>query len=263
MIKTETNTLIEEVKTEVEKHNILNRVRAEYGEPLFLTISGSHDYGFPSDNQDIDIRGVYVSPTKRFLGLKNQKPKEQFEFMSPGGYLDISLDEIGKYLELVNNSNPHRIEWANSPLVFYKSEAEEFPQLLETVNRYGLTKSLCQTYEKFSNESNKMTTKMTVIKGGLHRIRALMTGITLAETGQLTSDLPTLNERFGISLIDKIISLAPKERNLHTPYFEARFREISKPLRERLKNSIKDSALPENANTEQLNDYLLFMRSIN
>jgi len=39
------------------------------GELIYLTISGSDLYGFPSKDSDVDYRGTYLTGTENLLGL--------------------------------------------------------------------------------------------------------------------------------------------------------------------------------------------------
>ena len=45
--------------------------------PLFATVSGSHIYGFPSPNSDVDLRGCHQLPLRDVVGLA--LPNETFE----------------------------------------------------------------------------------------------------------------------------------------------------------------------------------------
>ena len=39
-------------------------------EPLFVTVSGSHIYGFNSPDSDVDLRGCHQLPLESIVGLK-------------------------------------------------------------------------------------------------------------------------------------------------------------------------------------------------
>jgi predicted nucleotidyltransferase len=38
-------------------------------DPLFVTVSGAHLYGFPSPDSDIDLRGCHRLPVRALIGL--------------------------------------------------------------------------------------------------------------------------------------------------------------------------------------------------
>ena len=45
--------------------------------PLFVTVSGAHLYGFPSPDSDIDLRGCHLLPLREIVGLNS--PQETIE----------------------------------------------------------------------------------------------------------------------------------------------------------------------------------------
>ena len=153
---------IEQAKKVIKEHRLLEGIR-EHGEPLFLTVSGSHSFGFPSPNSDVDLRGAYIADSERFLGMdgifqKKQKAfdekghktsKHTLEYMSEDKIADISVDEIGHYLGLVSVSNSNRMEWPNTNLIVY--ESPEFQSIKELVNSNALSKELINSlYKSFT-----------------------------------------------------------------------------------------------------------------
>ena len=55
----------------------------------FVTVSGAHLYGFPSEDSDFDLRGVHVTPPAPLLSLR--PPRETIEDQSTA---DGPLDEL-------------------------------------------------------------------------------------------------------------------------------------------------------------------------
>ena len=72
---------------------------------LFWTVSGSHLYGFPSTDSDIDLRGCFLAPLRSLVGLKQPtetvEPKGEFE----GRETEAVSHEVGKYLRLMCKHN--------------------------------------------------------------------------------------------------------------------------------------------------------------
>jgi uncharacterized protein len=55
---------------------------------LFITVRGSHLYGFPSGDSDFDLRGVHIAPAEELLGLRGLQ-RETIEFKTyDDGYED-------------------------------------------------------------------------------------------------------------------------------------------------------------------------------
>jgi predicted nucleotidyltransferase len=80
--------------------------------PAFYAITGSHLYGFPSEEGgDVDVRGFHVAPGERYLGLN--EPKEQIQ---------VNQGTVTQGFE----------EWSHVDLVSY--ELKKFGQLLFTAN---------------------------------------------------------------------------------------------------------------------------------
>ena len=49
--------------------NYLSEVARRGPEPVFATISGAHLYGFASPDSDVDLRGAFMLPASKLLGL--------------------------------------------------------------------------------------------------------------------------------------------------------------------------------------------------
>ena len=47
--------------------------RDKNGTLIYLTISGSHLYGFASNDSDVDYRGTYLTGTEGLLGLNKKR----------------------------------------------------------------------------------------------------------------------------------------------------------------------------------------------
>ena len=56
---------------------------------LFITISGAHLYGFPSQDSDYDLRGVHILPAKEAVGLLPKQ--ETIEFAGVRSGIDMTL----------------------------------------------------------------------------------------------------------------------------------------------------------------------------
>ncbi|RMG54265.1 MAG: nucleotidyltransferase, partial [Bacteroidetes bacterium] len=78
------------------------------GHLLFEAVSGSHAYGLARPDSDLDLKGVFVLPRERFLGL---------------GYVSQVSDarndevyyELGRFVELLTANNPSMLEMLATP----------------------------------------------------------------------------------------------------------------------------------------------------
>jgi uncharacterized protein len=238
----------------------LERTLEDYGRPLFLMVSGAHNFGFPSVNSDVDIRGVYLAPTERFLGIREKAQEQSLNYMSSDRMLDVNVEEVGKYLMLIAKSNGNRLEWPNSDLLFRSSP--EFEELKKVVNVAGLSQKLLNHYLNFARDLFSGKTKASGVKRDLYTLRTYMTGINILENGIIDSNISRLNELFGYEIVDTLIRKKQlNEWGDSSGYSQKELRMVVTELDKRLQQSGKKSSLPENPNTREINNYLCSLRS--
>lgn len=99
---------------------------------LYACESGSRAWGFHSEDSDYDIRFIYASPSRAYLGVSN--PPDTIEIaikddLDPGGW------DLKKALGLLGKSNGPLIEWLHSPIVYIDRDGfrEEWQQLSREV----------------------------------------------------------------------------------------------------------------------------------
>lgn len=101
----------------------LSRIEAEYNvRVIFACESGSRAWGFASDDSDYDVRFVYVRPAAEYLRLEETRDVIEYEL---NDIYDINGWDIQKLLRLLYKCNPVIFEWADSPIVYKKTEEWE------------------------------------------------------------------------------------------------------------------------------------------
>lgn len=65
-------------------------------------VTGSTAYGLATENSDVDIKGVYLLPTKTVLSIGFQPEHTTKDHTDP----DWVYHEVGKFMKLVINGNP-------------------------------------------------------------------------------------------------------------------------------------------------------------
>lgn len=65
-------------------------------------ITGSVAYGLETENSDVDIKGVYLLPTKEVLKIGFNPQKTTIDHVDP----DWVYHEVGKFMKLVISGNP-------------------------------------------------------------------------------------------------------------------------------------------------------------
>ena len=65
-------------------------------------VTGSTAYGLATENSDVDVKGVYLLPTKEVLSMGFNPQKTTKDHTDP----DWVYHEVGKFMQLVTNGNP-------------------------------------------------------------------------------------------------------------------------------------------------------------
>lgn len=231
---------------------------------LFVTLSGSHLYGFSSPDSDYDLRGVHILPAREVLILG--KPKVSINFIKEyqGLEIDLATHDVRKFFELLLSKNGNTLECIYSPLVVYTTpEHDELKALaMRCVTRYYV-----YHYLGFANSQIKLYQKeeQRQVKPLLYIYRVILTGIHLLRTGQLEPNLMLLNETFQLAYIPELIARKQSGaecsllENTDLAFYDG---EIMRLLKE-LEGSLENSVLPEHPDSaaiDGLNDLLFRLR---
>lgn len=234
--------------------------RARMPGALFVTVSGAHLYGFPSEDSDVDLRGAYLLPLPDLVGLRKPEETRQVEADLAGREVDLVGHEAGKYLRLLCKNNGYILEQVFSPLVVL---GQDFLDRLRPLARACVTRGCHHHYRGFLHQQLKMFEREPVKKAKtlLYAYRVVLTGIHLLETGEVQADLTRLNERFGLAFLDDlIVRKQRKERgtlsDLNADWHRA---ELSR-WETRLADAYQCSKLPDAAPREQVHQFLLDLR---
>lgn len=172
---------------------------------LFWTVSGSHLYGFPSADSDIDLRGCFLAPLRSLVGLKRPtetvEPKGEYD----GREVETVSHEVGKYLRLMAKHNGYVLEQVFSPLV---AHGHDFLAALRPLAQKCVTRWCYNHYRGFLHTQRRLFDKeeRKRAKTLLYAYRVALTGVHLLETGAVESHLPTLNERFRLPYLPELIA---------------------------------------------------------
>lgn len=239
---------------------------ARVPDALFWAVSGSHLYGFPSADSDIDLRGCFRAPLRAplraLVGL--HPPTETLEPKGELGGKEVEAvsHEVGKYLRLMGKHNGYVLEQVFSPLVVHGAE---FLARLRPVAARCATKHCYNHYRGFLHTQRKLFEKEEVkrAKTLLYAYRVALTGVHLLETGEVQTHLPTLNEKFALPFIPELIerkagaefgALSAVDVAFHTRQLDA--------WEARLNAAYEASTLPTEAPAEELDALLLEVRGV-
>jgi len=231
---------------------------------LFVTLSGSHLYGFSSPDSDYDLRGVHIMPVRAVIGLPKYRETMDFIKVQDGLEVDLVTHDVHKFLTLLLGRNGNVLESLYSPLIVMTTpEHDELKSLaMRCVTRY-----YAHHYLGFAQSQLKLFLKETLprVKPLLYLYRVLLTGTYLTLTGQLEPDLVALNREFRLAFIPELIARkqpGAEQALLGEADLEFHLAEIAR-LSKELEASIEKSVLPEEPDTqavEALNELLIRLR---
>lgn len=214
---------------------------------LFCTAVGSHAHGLATDASDVDLRGCYAAGPALHFSLDG--PPEQLVHDDD----QLCFWEFGKFLRLALKANPTVLETLYSPLVCtaLPEVSDELFALRDTGS--FLSRRASVTFLGYAESQFERMTRARA-RGGrikwqhaMHLIRLLEAGTHLLTTGRL--ELRVEPERRA-----ELLAIKHGKRTW----------EQVVTLRARLsaafENAASDSPLPEQPDTDRVNDFLIRTR---
>lgn len=163
------------------------------GKPIYIILSGSHLYGFPSKDSDFDYRGMFLAKTNLYLGI-NDFPKQ---YRNEVNELDIVLDEAkfacGKLLQ----SNYNFLEHLFGDALISEAEHLDLRKIITNggINRTGLYKSYKGVATSNYNDYI-LKGKNTSSKKYLYVLRGLISGAHALRTGKIEPNINKLSQQY-------------------------------------------------------------------
>lgn len=235
----------------IEKEKIdLGRefVRASFaGRQILLTgITGSHYYGFPAPDSDLDLKGIHAVALRELVGLSRPQPAINIEKEWRGCLCDFTSNEAEQALRLLLKGNGNMLERIFSPFQLF--ETPELKQLQELKNEY-LSRRFCHHYSGFFQKKCEEYTKAVnfPIKPMLYIYRVALTGIHLLLTGEVIGDVNVTAAEHGFAEIGELVQIyaATSEKSSLDEKTSGRFVERWPLLQEKLDQALEKSPLPE------------------
>jgi predicted nucleotidyltransferase len=197
---------------------------APEGRVILCGVTGSHFYGFPSPDSDLDLKGIHVAPTESVLGL--DQPPETFDRLEvfEGLECDYTSHEARKALSLLLRGNGNMLERILSPFQLY--ETPELMQL-QFLARGAISKCFASHYKGFFKGMCREhgLADDPRAKTLLYAYRVALTGIHLMRTGELVGDVSVTAPLYGFESVTDLaavkragaehVSLSPAEDEQH------------------------------------------------
>ncbi|MFF0222532.1 DNA polymerase beta superfamily protein [Streptomyces sp. NPDC004629] len=240
----------------------LTSVVDEQPDPLlFATVSGAHLYGFPSEDSDLDLRGVHLLPAAALVGLHDPAETRSRTWDRQGVELDLVTHDLRKFVRLMLRRNGYVLEQLLSPLVVHTGDTHrELAALAPGV----LTRHHAYHYRGFAVTQWRLFEKTGELKPLLYTFRVLLTGIHLMRSGAVQAHLPTLvGESDGAApayLSDLIAAKAQREHGV-ADVDDARVAADVERLHAVLDEAQTASALPDAPTAyDALHDFVVRVR---
>lgn len=241
---------------------IKSRLASNHDKLIFLTVSGSHLYGFTSKDSDIDYRGSFVFNTNRILGLKT--PRDVIEITHEE---DIVLFELKKEIGLALSGNCNVIEHLNSKPIL---STAEFIKLKQLVNNSFGKNGLYNSYKGMATFNYKkfILQGRNTVKKYLYVFRGLMAGIYVLQTGLIEPNIAILNRYFKFPEIKELIRIKKSGENIPVPNTidTGQLEKRINYLFEKIDEAYLKSRIPERPSLEEkekLNEFLKNIRKDN
>jgi len=228
--------------------------------PLFVTISGSHVYGFSSPDSDFDVRGCHLLPIEEALSVMPRRETKEYTGIENGREIDFVSHDASKFFALMLRKNGYVMEQIFSPLVVVGG-----PDLdeLRTIAKGCITKHIHHHYRGFFENQMKLFEKETVKKAKtlLYAFRVLLTGIHVLKTGEIEANLHKLVDLHPVPGIQELVAAKVKEKaGLGSTDLEPHLRSLA-TLKSTLEQCYQESTLPEMPReAEALDRFLVTLR---
>lgn len=217
-------------------------------------ITGSVAYGLATENSDVDIKGIYLLPTKEVLSLGFNPQSTTKDHVDP----DWVYHEVGKFMKLVMAGNPtvNELLWLED----YTVLTPVGQLLIDNRKLFLSTKAVDKAYRGYAMGQAERLARRTAqgmdgydsslknrfAKHTRHCFRLLLQCRQLLETGELT------------------VRVTPEQREWLFSLGEAVDADsiVRKFIEEDAKMNDIVSVLPDQPDTEKLNELLYKIRML-
>jgi predicted nucleotidyltransferase len=228
-------------------------------QPLFVTVSGAHLYGFESPDSDVDLRGCHLLPLREVVGLRRVNESIERSGLVNDIEVDLVSHDAGKYFNLLVKNNGYVLEQIFSPLVV---TGQAFLDRLRPIAARCITRHHYHHYRGFFATQRKLLEKEQPkrAKSLLYAYRVLLTGIHLLQSGRVEANLRQLNQQCRLPFIDDLIAAKTGEfvglATLDWPFHDAELRR----LEQELDQAYARSPLGEERDSAAVNELLVELR---
>jgi predicted nucleotidyltransferase len=226
---------------------------------LVVSLCGAHAYGFASHDSDLDLKGVWIAPTRRLLGLGPSPGAVDRQEWIDEVEVDFTVNELGQAVSGLIKGNGNMLERVLDPAPLHAGEGLDE---LRALTKRNLSKRSHAHYRGFAHSQRKaVDLDAPQAKKVLYVLRTTSTGAHLLETGEVIPDLSALWQRYGFDEVPELIEHKRQaEKGVLPPEWIERVPALLDRAFARLDQALERSKLPDHPDPRGLEDWLIERR---
>ncbi len=169
------------------------------GPILQCAITGAHNYGFPSEDSDLDIKGLHLAPSHQIIGLGKAREAHDALEIFEGVECDLTTHEAKPALVSLLNGNGNMLERFTSPFQLVPGFEE-----LADLARASVSKASFRHYNGYLKGMRHEHGLKHRAKTALYCYRVALTGTHLLNTGEIEPNLTILAPNYGLDVQELI-----------------------------------------------------------
>jgi len=234
--------------------------RADF-HPILVGLTGSHYYGFPSPDSDLDLKGIHVAPLESIISLDPPEETIDETAVFEGQEIDFTSHELALALRLLLKGNGNILERILTP---YQAVETNLRAKLVALAIRSISRRYFHHYRGFFGQKCRdyESAAVKTVKDLLYVYRSALTGIHLLATGELVGDVTVLTPRYGFPHVLNLVE-AKRSGGEHGVLDATldRFSEDRERLEVLLTDAHERSPLPEQPpNAKELSSFLVATR---
>lgn len=243
----------------IENEKWLRYVETLDFNPLFVTVSGAHIYGFPSPDSDVDLRGCHRLPLPKIVSLDPGNLTYDRSSFVDGIEVDIVSHDVGKYFAMLIKNNGYVLEQIFSPIVI---KGDDFLRRLKPLAANCITKFHYHHYRGFYATQRRLIEKShaKTSKSILYAYRVLMTGTHLLRSGKVVTNVLDLNNEFRLPFLQDLINSKLQEKSVDESLDWSFHASQLDRLEATMETAFANSSLPEDRDVKAVDQFLVDLR---
>lgn len=170
------------------------------GDLVLCGVTGSHFYGFPSHDSDVDMKGIHLAPTSSLLGLTAPRETHDVLEVFEGVEHDLTTHEAGKALALLLRGNGNMLERILTPIQLVPPDPELISLARGTINARFYVH-----YRGYFAGMKREHEARPRAKSLLYTYRVALTGVHLLRTGELRGDVLANAADHGVDGLEELV----------------------------------------------------------